>query len=75
MNIEIRYWDHEPDLLSQSLTRVEFCYHPPGGFMGTREPQTILKTDESAIRLELGCEGNSPPNQAVGTRTGFSLTR
>jgi hypothetical protein len=41
--------------------------------MGKREPQTILKTDERAIRLELGCEGNSPPNQAVGTKAGFFL--
>ena len=41
--------------------------------MSKREPQTILKTDERAIRLELGCEGNSPPNQAVGTKAGFSF--
>jgi len=29
---------------------------PPGGFMGKREPQTILKTDERSIHLELGRE-------------------
>jgi hypothetical protein len=35
----------------------EFCYHPPGGFIGKREPQGILKTDECSIVLELGHEG------------------
>ena len=30
---------------------------PPGGFMGKREPQTILKTDERKMVLELGLEG------------------
>jgi len=29
----------------------------PGGFMGKREPQGILKTDECSIVLELGHEG------------------
>jgi len=29
---------------------------PPGGFMGKREPQIILKTDERKIHLELGLE-------------------
>jgi hypothetical protein len=29
---------------------------PPGGFMGKREPQIILKTDERSIHLELGRE-------------------
>jgi hypothetical protein len=28
----------------------------PGGFMGKREPSTILKTDERSIHLELGRE-------------------
>jgi hypothetical protein len=46
---------------------MNFGCTPLGGTMSKREPQTILKTDERAIRLELGCEGNSPPNQAVGT--------
>ena len=27
------------------------------GFMGKREPQKILKTDERNIHIELGCEG------------------
>src|SRR6478736_5078462 len=27
------------------------------GFMGKREPQKILKTDERSIHIELGCEG------------------
>jgi hypothetical protein len=44
---------------------MNFGTTPRGGFMGKREPQTI--------RLELGCEGNSPPNQAVGTKAGFSF--
>jgi hypothetical protein len=43
-----------------------------GLIFSKREPQTILKTDERATRLELGCEGNSPPNQPVGMKTGFS---
>jgi hypothetical protein len=42
--------------------------------MGKREPQIILKTDERAIRLELGREGNSRQNQAVGMKAGFSFT-
>ena len=29
---------------------------PPGGFMGKREPQTILKTEERSIHVELGRE-------------------
>jgi len=35
----------------------EFWYHPPGAFMGKREPQIILKTDERKVVLELGLEG------------------
>jgi hypothetical protein len=57
----------------QVIWSMNFGTTPRGGFMGKREPQTILKTDERAIRLELGCEGNSPPNQAVGTKAGFFL--
>ena len=41
--------------------------------MSKREPQTILKRDERPIRLELGCEGEFAQNQAVGTKTWFSL--
>ena len=29
----------------------------PWGFMGKREPQTVLKTDERKIHLELGLGG------------------
>ena len=36
---------------------MSFRYHPPGGFMGKREPQTILKTDERRIHLKLGRGG------------------
>jgi hypothetical protein len=44
------------------------------GAMGKREPQTILKTDERSIHLELGhSRENSSPNQWVGMNTGFSF--
>jgi hypothetical protein len=59
--------------LSNEAGSMNFGCTPLAGFMGKREPQTILKTDERAIRLKLGCEGNSPPNQAVGTKAGFSF--
>ena len=45
---------------------------PPGGFMGKREPQTILKTDERDIASSSGVMGNYGPNQAVGTKIGSS---
>jgi len=43
--------------LSEPYEWIEFCYHPPGGFIGKREPQSILKTDECSVVLELGHEG------------------
>ena len=39
-----------------------------GLIFSKREPSTMLKTDERSIHLGLGCEGNSSPNQVVGTR-------
>ena len=33
--------------------------------MGKCKPQTILKTDERAIRLELGCEGKFAAKSSV----------
>jgi hypothetical protein len=66
VNIEISYGDHDPKVLSQSLTGVdEFRDHPPGGVMGKCKPQKILKTDERAIRLELGCEGKFVAKSSV----------
>ena len=43
----------------------------PLGDYGQARTADHPQTDERATRLELGCEGNSPPNQAVGVKTGF----
>jgi hypothetical protein len=48
---------------------------PKGGSRASANRRSFLENGERTIRLELGCEGNSTPNQAVGTRTGFSLRR
>src|SRR5258708_1755918 len=61
-------------LLAVGGPRVdEFRYHPSGASWASANRRSFLKNGERAIRLELGCEGNSPPNQAVGTKTEFSL--
>ena len=39
------------------VTRIVSVVRPPGGSMGKREPQIILKTDERKVMLELGLEG------------------
>jgi hypothetical protein len=41
--------------VKESVARgsMNFGTTPPGGFMGKREPQTILRTDERSIHLGL----------------------
>ena len=46
----LRLWDVATGRLGQFLDH-------PRGFRGQREPQSILKTDECGIVLELGHEG------------------
>ena len=43
--------------LAEDFGRTAVSLPPPGGFMGKREPQIILKTDERSIHLELGRGG------------------
>ena len=43
--------------------------------MSKREPQTILKTDERAIRLELGCEGIHRQIKQLGRKPAFPSGR
>jgi hypothetical protein len=43
-------------------------HHPPAETVSKREPRIILPKHG----LELGREGNSPPNQTVWMKTGFS---
>jgi len=42
--------------VERNAYRFDSFVTTPGGFMGKREPQTILKTDERSIHLELGRE-------------------
>ena len=51
---------------------MNFGTTPPGGFMGKREPQTILKTDERKVVLELGLGGEFTARSAAWMRTGSS---
>ena len=44
---------------------------PPGRPWASANRRSFLKNGDRAIHLELGCEGNSPPNQAVGVKTGL----
>jgi hypothetical protein len=54
----------------------EFRYHPPGGASwASANRRSFLKKRRARHSLELGCEGNSPPNQAVGIKTGFPRRR
>jgi hypothetical protein len=46
-----------------------------GGTMSKREPQAILKTDERAIRLELGCEGIHRQIKQLGRKPAFPSGR
>jgi hypothetical protein len=56
----------------ESTARAWIISRPdPGGPMGKREAQIILKTDERTIVLELGTRGNSLPSQGLGMKTGF----
>jgi hypothetical protein len=68
-----------PQTRRNAVARIGQCHFTgsmnfgttPWGTVGKREPQIILQTDERSAILELGRE-NSPPNQTVGMRTGFS---
>jgi hypothetical protein len=51
---------------------MNFGTTPPGGFMGKREPQTILKTGERKVVLDSASAANSLPDQRHGMRTGSS---
>jgi hypothetical protein len=62
-------------LVSQFRRVNQFRDHPPGGFMGKREPQIIPTMDERDIRPEIGREGNYPPNQYVSMKPGFPRGR
>jgi hypothetical protein len=50
---------------------MAFRYHPPGASWASANRRSFLKNGERAIRLELGCEGNSPPIKRLGRKPGF----